>query len=44
MKQSAEFQLSDETIEAFQRDGAVCVRNLFTPQEVALLETGIEQN
>ncbi|BAN53795.1 amino acid permease-associated protein [Pseudomonas putida] len=27
MKQSAEFQLSEETIEAFQRDGAVCVRN-----------------
>ncbi|MDR2317564.1 MAG: phytanoyl-CoA dioxygenase family protein [Pseudomonas sp.] len=44
MKQSAEFQLSDQTIEAFQRDGAVCVRHLFTPEEVALLETGIEQN
>ncbi|KAG1319212.1 hypothetical protein G6F63_014849 [Rhizopus arrhizus] len=31
-------------IEAFQEDGAVCVRQLFTPDEVALLTRGIESN
>ena len=30
--------------EAFRRDGAVCVRRLFTPAEVALIERGIEAN
>ena len=25
----------------YQRDGAVCIRNLFTPEEVALLRDGI---
>ena len=28
----------------FQRDGAVCIRQFFTPGEVALLQTGIEAN
>jgi ectoine hydroxylase-related dioxygenase (phytanoyl-CoA dioxygenase family) len=28
----------------FQRDGAVCVRGAFSPQEVALLARGIERN
>ncbi|MEO8641280.1 phytanoyl-CoA dioxygenase family protein [Pseudomonas sp.] len=44
MEKLSEFNLSAETVEAFQRDGAVCVRQLFSPDEVALLETGIEQN
>lgn len=39
-----EFILPAETIEAFQRDGAVCVRQLFTSEELALLERGIEHN
>ncbi|WP_321795952.1 phytanoyl-CoA dioxygenase family protein [Caballeronia sp. J97] len=30
--------------EAFRRDGAVCVRNIFTEEEVALLRNGIERN
>ncbi|MGR1221265.1 phytanoyl-CoA dioxygenase family protein [Metapseudomonas otitidis] len=39
-----EFELPAELIEDFQRDGAVCIRQLFTPDEVALLELGIEHN
>jgi ectoine hydroxylase-related dioxygenase (phytanoyl-CoA dioxygenase family) len=33
-----------ETIESFQRDGAVCVRQLFTPAEIAELRLGIDAN
>ena len=33
-----------ETIELFQRDGAVCLRQLFSPEEIATLEMGIDQN
>jgi len=29
--------VSDEQVEAFRRDGAVCVRGAFTPGEVALV-------
>jgi ectoine hydroxylase-related dioxygenase (phytanoyl-CoA dioxygenase family) len=32
------------TVEAFRRDGAVVVRGLFTPDEVATVERGIERN
>lgn len=42
--QTREFKLSAEQVEAFQRDGAICVRQLFSAEEVALLTTGIEQN
>lgn len=38
------FHLPPSTIEAFQRDGAVCIRQLFSADEVALLERGIEHN
>jgi ectoine hydroxylase-related dioxygenase (phytanoyl-CoA dioxygenase family) len=31
-------------IDAFRRDGAVCVRAAFTPEQVALVERGIERN
>ena len=31
-------------IERFQRDGAVCLRGLFRPEEVANLRTGIDEN
>ena len=37
-------RVSDEQIEAFRRDGAVCVRGAFTAEEVALVERGIERN
>jgi ectoine hydroxylase-related dioxygenase (phytanoyl-CoA dioxygenase family) len=33
-----------ELVEAFRRDGAVCVRGAFSPEEVALVERGIERN
>ena len=32
------------TVEGFQRDGAVCIRELFQPQEMAVLRAGIDQN
>ncbi len=32
------------TVELYQRDGAVCIRRLFRPQEIELLKMGIEQN
>ncbi|WAG80930.1 phytanoyl-CoA dioxygenase family protein [Metapseudomonas furukawaii] len=38
------FELAPELIEDFQRDGAVCIRQLFTDEEVELLERGIEEN
>src|ERR1700729_2353010 len=31
-------------IEAFQRDGAVCLRVLFTPDEIDVLRAGIDAN
>jgi ectoine hydroxylase-related dioxygenase (phytanoyl-CoA dioxygenase family) len=34
----------DGTIERFQRDGAVCIRQLFTPGEIATLRAGIDDN
>lgn len=36
--------ISDEDIAAFHRDGAIVVRGLFTPNEVAVIERGIERN
>jgi ectoine hydroxylase-related dioxygenase (phytanoyl-CoA dioxygenase family) len=36
--------LDDAALEAFQRDGAICVRGLFTPAEIGLLRTGIDAN
>jgi len=35
---------TDQDVADFQRDGAVCIRQFFTPGEVALLQTGIEAN
>jgi len=32
------------TIERFQRDGAVCLRQLFRPGEIAVLRAGIDEN
>ena len=36
-------QVSSEQIEAFSRDGAVCVRGVASADEVALVEAGIER-
>jgi ectoine hydroxylase-related dioxygenase (phytanoyl-CoA dioxygenase family) len=33
-----------ETIERFQRDGAVCLRQLFRPHEMSVLRAGIDAN
>src|SRR5580698_7045198 len=33
-----------DTVERFQRDGAVCLRGLFRPSEMALLRDGIDEN
>ena len=33
-----------DVVEAFRRDGAICVRGALTPAEVALLATGIDAN
>ena len=35
---------TDQDVADFQRDGAVCIRQFFTPGEVALLQTGTEAN
>jgi ectoine hydroxylase-related dioxygenase (phytanoyl-CoA dioxygenase family) len=32
------------TVEQFQRDGAVCIRQLFRPEEMTLLRAGIDEN
>ena len=32
------------TVESFQRDGAVCLRQLFGPEEIAVLRAGIDAN
>lgn len=36
--------LDEAAIDAFQRDGALCLRGLFTPAEIDLLRTGIDAN
>jgi ectoine hydroxylase-related dioxygenase (phytanoyl-CoA dioxygenase family) len=38
------FRVGEALIDAFQRDGAVVVRGLLTPGELALLEQGIDEN
>jgi ectoine hydroxylase-related dioxygenase (phytanoyl-CoA dioxygenase family) len=37
-------QLREEQVAAFERDGAVCLRQLINPEEVELLRCGIESN
>jgi ectoine hydroxylase-related dioxygenase (phytanoyl-CoA dioxygenase family) len=36
--------VDQQLIDDFRRDGAVCVRGAFTPEQVALVEQGIERN
>lgn len=38
------FNLNQQTIDDFQRDGAVVLRKLFSPQELQILTAGIEEN
>lgn len=35
--------VTEEMVEQFRRDGAIIVRGLFTPEEVKLIEIGIEK-
>ena len=44
LRERVRARMNDTLIADFQRDGAVCVRQLFTPDEVALLARGIEAN
>lgn len=36
--------MSESQVEAFQRDGCVLVKNVFTPEDLQLISDGIEQN
>jgi ectoine hydroxylase-related dioxygenase (phytanoyl-CoA dioxygenase family) len=36
--------VDESCIDSFQRDGAICLRQLFTPVEIALLRAGIDAN
>jgi hypothetical protein len=44
LRQRVQACATDQDVTDYQRDGAVCIRNLFTPEEVALLRDGIEAN
>ena len=44
IRRRAEAVATPELIEAFARDGAVCLRSLLNTDEVALLRTGIDAN
>ncbi len=41
LQQRLNERLSDQDVADFQRDGAVCIRQLLTPGEVALLKEGM---
>jgi ectoine hydroxylase-related dioxygenase (phytanoyl-CoA dioxygenase family) len=36
--------IDDQSVAAFQRDGAVCIRQLFRPEEMQILRRGIDAN
>lgn len=36
--------ITPELVEAFQRDGAVCIKGIFTPTEIDALKKGIDSN
>ena len=44
LRERVRAHMNDTLVADFQRDGAVCVRQFFTPDEVALLARGIEAN
>ncbi|MGH6640149.1 MAG: phytanoyl-CoA dioxygenase family protein, partial [Polaromonas sp.] len=37
-------RVNDQMVQDFQRDGAICIRQLLTADEIALLRDGIEAN
>jgi ectoine hydroxylase-related dioxygenase (phytanoyl-CoA dioxygenase family) len=37
-------RIRDEDVATYQRDGAICIRQLFTPEEIDLLRSGIDAN
>jgi ectoine hydroxylase-related dioxygenase (phytanoyl-CoA dioxygenase family) len=36
--------ISADCVEQYQRDGAVCIRGMFNPEEIETLRTGIDEN
>jgi hypothetical protein len=44
LRQRVQACTTDQDVADYQREGAVCIRNLFTPEEVELLKSGIEAN
>lgn len=44
IEQRVRERVTPELVQAFARDGAVCLRRLLTPDEVALLRAGIDAN
>ena len=44
LQRSVQQSLSDEQVAQFQRDGAMCIRQLLSADEIALLRAGIEAN
>ena len=44
LQQRVTERVTDQMVQDFQRDGAVCIRQLLTTDEVALLRDGIEAN
>ena len=44
LQQRVQERLTDQMVADYQRDGALCIRQLLTPAEVALLREGIETN
>lgn len=41
---SATLSVSEEEVQAYERDGAVCLRGVFAPEWLALLARGVERN
>ncbi len=44
LRRRVQARVDDALVAQFQRDGAVCIRQLLTPDELALLRGGIEAN
>jgi ectoine hydroxylase-related dioxygenase (phytanoyl-CoA dioxygenase family) len=44
MNETENLAVADSDIHAFQRDGAVCLRKLLSPDEIELLRSGIDAN
>ncbi|HEX7866801.1 MAG TPA: phytanoyl-CoA dioxygenase family protein [Variovorax sp.] len=44
LQRRVQARVDDALVAQFQRDGAVCIRQLLTPDELALLQGGIETN